>query len=130
MGYQAWLPALVHTARTTRSKRTRAQNYQPVVFGLLFAAIPEAVHGDLQRVRHFIAVDRDLSCTAIRIPAIEIQLFMESVTDWNNRELHRIANGAKGRPARKPWSTKIRLEPGNLPVLMQALFGGQPDETG
>jgi hypothetical protein len=121
MGYEAWAPFEVHGYRVTRKSSVHRHREHPVIPGALFAAVPETFHGDLQRIRYFDRIQRDVALAPVQIPAIHIRRFADTLADWNERELRRISAGNRGRPAKRAW---VKLEPGNVASLMAALFGG------
>jgi len=120
MGYDAWAPFEVRGYRVTRRMAVYRHREYPILPRGLLAAIPEAAHGDLQRIRDFDCIQRDTALAPVKIPANHIRIFRDRVVDWNERELRRINAGNRGKPAKKAWR---RIDPDSLPGIMATLFG-------
>lgn len=124
MGYEAWAPFEIRAWRPSRKARVwRTREYQ-VIPKCLFAAVPEARHGDLQRIRYFDAIERDAALAPLRIPAIEVARFRDNLAAWNDREIARITAGNRGKPDKKAW---VKLDPENLAGVLRTLYGDAMD---
>lgn len=122
MGFTAWTPAEVRPFRTAAMRKTGTTGAveRPAIPKTLFAAIPEALHGDLYQIRDFVRVECDVACTALKIPANHIETFFETLEAWNARERHRITSGNRGRPEKKRWQ---KLEPQTMAAVLEQMFG-------
>lgn len=110
MGYETWLP-LENRWRQKRKNRPAKLWQSPVLSTILFAALPEAVHGDLQRIRYFEGLGRDAALQPITIPHGQITAFMAEL-ECRNRRVRRLYEIAtQGRQTIKP--VKYRLGAGS-----------------
>ena len=92
MGFPAWVPCQIITCRTGIGRRVTAKaaiqlKELPILPKRLFAAIPEAVHGDLASIRHLVAIERDAASEPLRIPFCHIQRFREEIDRENTAAL-------------------------------------------
>lgn len=124
MGYDAWAPFEIRAWRPSRKARVWRTREHQVVPKCLFAAVPEARHGDLQRIRYFDAIERDTALMPLLIPAHEVMRFRDYLSDWNDREIARITAGNRGKAAKKAW---VKLDPENLAGVLRTLYGDALD---
>lgn len=125
MGYSAWVPVELRHYRTSGNRRTRHRTVveMPLVPKCLLSAIPEAVHGDLQRVRYFASLARDSASAPLQIPAVQVQRFRDHVDEINARDLARINSGRQA-PKKARW---VKMDGESLAEALERMFGdGHP----
>lgn len=123
MGYDSWLPLIATSARICRKSKKRKLDTRPLLPKTLFAAIPEAIHGDLHRIRHYDCIQRDTASVPFKIPAMQIATFRDYL-DMVNRDAERqtwLANRVKVK------AKVFKLEPGNVAAVLNELFGMRED---
>lgn len=134
MGHETWLP--LETRWRQKRKNRRVMTWQaPALPRMLFAQVPEAVHGDLQRVRYFDAIGRDAALRPVSVPYGQIVAFMGELDSRNQRARRLYELSLQGRQTIKP--VKIRLGAGSdapeatqIAALIKRLrFGTAPIDT-
>lgn len=119
MGFQAWVPESYSTSRICRVSKKRKLIARPLMSKCLFAAVPEARHGDLQRIRYFDSLQRDSASQALAIPEWQVRRFMDYLAEENETTLRQMVS--KKLPATKTrW---IKLGPANAAAILNQLFG-------
>ena len=102
MGYDSWLPLIATSARICRKSKKRKLDTRPLLPKTLFAAIPEAVHGDLHSVEGFSSVWRDGSLRPVSVPWSDIQRFMSELDRHNLITRRHYELLAQGKVSKKP----------------------------
>lgn len=104
MGFPAWVPVEIRSYRTTGNRRTRHRTLieVPLLPKTMFAALPEALHSDLQAVRYYTSLERDEALEALKIEDWEMAAFRTEVEASNEQERDRQKRQAS-RPKKRQW---------------------------
>ena len=119
MGLDACAP--LETRWRQKRKNRPAKLWQsPALSQIVFAAVPVALHGDLQRIRYFGGIGRDAALQPIRIPHSQLRAFQAELDRRNAiaANLYRIAT--EGRQTIKPVKFKLGAGAGkDAPTLSE-----------
>ena len=99
-GFDAWIPCEVRTQRICRHVKRRETTYHPIIPKLLFAAVPEALHGELSGVRHLVSIDRDGYQQPISVPSSQIHAFRVEIDKLNDAALALSQTASKKQKAK------------------------------
>ena len=120
MGYDAIMPVECHAARVSRLTKAKKVVERPAIPRVLFAAIPGAAIGNLQTIRYYHSLQRDFAAQPLLIPIWQVRRFLDYLDDHNkmvrgNAHLH--------IPSPKLEPLVLKLDPANIPAVMDRLFG-------
>ena len=99
-GFDAWIPCEVRTQRICRHVKRRETTYHPIIQKLIFAAVPEALHGELSGVRHLVSIDRDGYQQPIYVPSSQIHAFRVEIDKLNDAALALSQTASKKQKAK------------------------------
>ncbi len=85
VSHDVWLPMETRYVRARRKTGQHRKWDQPAYAGWLFAAVPVAQHGDLQKIRGYLAVLRDSASAPIPVDPRAIHQWRENLDRHNAR---------------------------------------------
>jgi hypothetical protein len=118
-----WVPVEIRSYRTAIGRRTRRREAKeiPLLPKCLFAAIPSAVHGDLQALRYFDRLERDLATgEPFLIPHNQVMAFRQAIEAENEIERQRAAKAAALPKKASKW---VALTPATAAEVLKSMFG-------
>lgn len=92
-GFDCWIPVQIITARPQIARRITAKAHiqtikeLPILPRRLFAAVPEALHAELEGIRHLVAIERNADQEAICVPHSQITAFRAEIDRENTAAL-------------------------------------------
>lgn len=92
-GFDAWVPCQIITSRPNVARRITSKAHMqtvrelPILPRRLFAAVPEALHAELQGVRHLVAIERYADQRPVSVPHSQIHAFRVTVDNENTAAL-------------------------------------------
>lgn len=87
--WDAWVPCEVRTQRIGRHVKRRQTTYHPLIPRRIFAAVPfwAVAQGELDHIRHLVAVERNAALEPVSVPANEIHAFRAAIDAENTAAL-------------------------------------------
>jgi len=119
MGFAAWVPMDIRSHRIHKSSKARKAEEWPMLPKCLIAAVPEARHGELRKIRGFDSLQRDNALAPLQIPHDQVERFMDYIEDRNKK----VRNAIKGGKAEVSKPVVVKMTPENLPYVMEKMFG-------
>ena len=91
-GFDAWVPVQVIMSRKEIGRRVTAAGRLErrelcILPRRLFAAVPVALHAELEGIRHLVAIERNADQEAVSVPANEIHAFRVAIDNENTAAL-------------------------------------------
>jgi hypothetical protein len=92
-GFDAWHPVQIIACRTAVARRVTAKTqmraYREIAIlpRRLFAAVPAALHAELEGIRHLVAIERNADQEAISVPDSQIHAFRVTIDSENTAAL-------------------------------------------
>ena len=90
-GFDAWVPVQIIAACRGGSRRVTAKEQTikelPILPRRLFAAVPDALHAELEGIRHLVAIERNADQEAISVPYSQIHAFRVTIDNENTAAL-------------------------------------------
>ena len=92
-GFDAWIPVQIITARPQIARRITAKAHiqtireLPILPRRLFAAVPEALHAELEGIRHLVAIERNADQEAVSVPHSQLHAFRVTIDAENTAAL-------------------------------------------
>lgn len=100
-GYDAWQPMEVRYHRH-RTKRSMSRIWEvPILIDAMLACVPREMHGELQRIKGFVAVWRDENHVAAAIPVQQVDAFRREVDQINARTRRQFRDLTENKPRSK-----------------------------
>lgn len=106
LGFDAWVPCQIIVTRPAMSRRVTAVANQrikelPILPRRIFAAVPVALQGEVSKIRHLVAVERDGASEAICVSSAEMTRFRAAI-DAENTAAMALAQKAS-RKQKQRW---------------------------
>ncbi len=116
LGFDAWVPVQLIASRPAIARRVSAKSDMrrmkelPILPRRLFAAVPRwaVLQGELEHIRHLIAVECDADSKPLCVPPEQIQAFRETI-DAENTAALALAQKASRKQKAKWRSLKDAL---------------------
>lgn len=92
-GFDAWVPVQIITTRAAIARRITARAHMqtikelPILPRRVFAAVPVALHAELEGVRHLVAIERNADQEAVSVPHSQIAAFKAAIDAENTAAL-------------------------------------------
>ena len=111
LGFPCWVPAQIVVVRDCRGRRVTARAQMqsirelPILPKRIFAAVPSwaLLQGELDHIRHLVAVERDADQRAVSVPDSQITAFRAEIDRVNTASLA-LAQRA-GRKQKAQWKS-------------------------
>ena len=105
-GFDAWVPVQVIMSRKEIGRRVTAAGRLErrelcILPRRLFAAVPVALHAELEGIRHLVAIERNADQEAISVPANQIHAFRVAIDNENTAAM--ALGAAVGKRQKKKW---------------------------
>lgn len=100
--FDAWVPCEVRTQRICRHVKRRQTTHHPLIPRLIFAAVPfwAVAQGELDHIRHLVAVERNADQAPVSVPSSEIHAFRAAIDAENTAALALSQTATKKQKAR------------------------------